>query len=384
MLNHHNNRKFVKTICIIITIFLTILIGILMYMDYIQEQERASYYRELNRQQQEQEETEVASLDELEANASFYQKLSDGFDVNILIIGDSIGANAGASDTMLAWTNLVMLHLQKKYDVNVFLTNISMGGNSSYAGYVRTMALADDIDYDLAILCYGQNDGITNFGMYYESIIRAIRNKYKKCSLMSILESSQKEYTEKMMTIQEIAEYYNILVADTIMPFTEGTHGTYDELTNDGVHPNDAGQKLYAETICEIIDREVASYSEFDKVELAPIYENVLNFDNFMWIDVSQFEKIDNTYIYTISEQISGILGIDYTFLSGNNICTIKIDREDFATLEVTFNYDFSRRYIKTVKNEKIDVNDVIEICFDSEEQAAGFKGICFSWRDST
>ena len=53
MLNHHNNRKFVKTICIIITIFLTILIGILMYMDYIQEQERASYYRELNRQQQE-------------------------------------------------------------------------------------------------------------------------------------------------------------------------------------------------------------------------------------------------------------------------------------------------------------------------------------------
>ena len=68
MLNHHNNRKFVKTICIIITIFLTILIGILMYMDYIQEQERASYYRELNRQQQEQEETEVASLDELEAN----------------------------------------------------------------------------------------------------------------------------------------------------------------------------------------------------------------------------------------------------------------------------------------------------------------------------
>lgn len=360
-------------------------------MDYIQEQERASYYHELNRQQREQEEAirvseeiEVDSLTELEENDSFYQKLSDGFDVNILIIGDSIGANAGASDTTLAWTNLVTLHLQKEYGVNVFLTNVSMGGNNSYAGYVRTMTLADDVDYDLAILCYGQNDGITNFGMYYESIIRAIRSKYKKCSLISILESSQKEYTEKMMTIQKIAEYYNIIVADTIMPFIEGSYGAYDELTNDGVHPNDAGQKVYADTICKIIDREAASYSEFDKVELDPVYENVQDFDNFMWIDVSQFEKVDNTYTYAISESISGILGIDYTFVSGNNTCVIKMDGEDIAALEVIFNHDFSQRHIVTVKNEKIDVNDVIEISFGSEEQADGFKGICFSWGNST
>lgn len=45
------------------------------------------------------------------------------------------------------------------------MTNISMGGNSSYAVYARLMALdyeaADQAaDYDLVIFCYGQNDGI--------------------------------------------------------------------------------------------------------------------------------------------------------------------------------------------------------------------------------
>ena len=80
-----------------------------------------------------------------------------------------------------------------------------MGGNASYAGYVRTMALNDDVDYALAIICYGQNDGADGFSTNYESIIRAIRSKYPDCSIISILESSQREYTEKMTTIQSIA-----------------------------------------------------------------------------------------------------------------------------------------------------------------------------------
>ena len=82
-----------------------------------------------------------------------------------------------------------------------------MGGNASYAGYVRTMALNDDVDYDLAIICYGQNDSADGFSTNYESIIQAIRSKYPGCSIISILESSQQTYTEKMTTIQSICEH---------------------------------------------------------------------------------------------------------------------------------------------------------------------------------
>lgn len=73
-----------------------------------------------------------------------------------------------------------------------------MGGNTSYAGYVRTMALNDGVDYDLAIICYGQNDALEGFSTNYEAVIRAIERKYSDCSIISTLESSQREYTEKM------------------------------------------------------------------------------------------------------------------------------------------------------------------------------------------
>lgn len=124
-----------------------------------------------------------------------------GFDVNVLIVGDSI-AEGGQGEN--GWCTLLQNNLRKTYNNRVSFTNVSMGGNASYAGYVRTMALDDDVGYDLAIICYGQNDGADGFSTNYESIIRAIRSKYPDCSIISILESSRREYTEKMTTIQSI------------------------------------------------------------------------------------------------------------------------------------------------------------------------------------
>lgn len=105
------------------------------------------------------------------------------------------------------WFKQLQTYLRTVNKSKVSVTNISMGGNASYAGYVRTMALNNDVDYDLAIICYGQNDGIDGFSTNYESILRAIRSKYPDCSIISILESSQRTYTEKMTTIQSICEH---------------------------------------------------------------------------------------------------------------------------------------------------------------------------------
>lgn len=317
----------------------------------------------------------------LSSKGSFYQKLSDGLDVNVLIIGDSIGNNAGASDASLGWTALVAKHLEDQYGIHVTLTNVSMGGNTSYAGYVRTMALSDNIDYDLAVLCYGQNDSPENFGLYYESIIRAINSKYPKCSIISILESSQREYTEKITTIKSIAEYYGIPVADTIRPFNDGTNGNYSNLTIDGTHPNDSGQKIYADSIESIIDNLAETYTDFDHTVYPPMNKDVQQFESFLWIDSSQFVRNDNTYMYTANEPISGILGIDYSFLSGENSCRIKIDDQDFSVLEVTSDHDASQRHIRMVDNDQVTIAKTIEISFSTKEQADEFNGCCFSWQ---
>ena len=303
---------------------------------------------------------------------SFFRKLSNGVDVNILIIGDSIGAGAGASESSFNWISLLEKSIKSKYKSKVFVTNISMGGNTSYAGYVCTMALDDEINYDLAIICYGQNDETEKFSLYYESIIRAVRNKYRNCSIISILESSQREYTEKMETIKSLANHYGILVADTINPFMED----YDSYTNDGVHPNNRGQSVYAESVEKIIDLAVLQADRYDNKEISIVNDDVKKFDMFHWIDSVKFERLDDI-TFILKSPFKGILGIDYSIQSGDNTCDINVDRKLFESQTVCFNYEFSQRYIVMIS--ECEVDSELKLIFGNKKQADGFYGICFS-----
>lgn len=343
-------------------------------MNKVEEDKKSAELRALNKKLFQEEQEEAEALKQIEAEDSFYQKLADGFDVNVLVVGDSI-AEGGQGEK--GWCTLLQNNLRKTYGNSVSFTNVSMGGNASYAGYVRTMALNDNVDYDLAIICYGQNDGFDGFSTNYESIIRAIRSKYPDCSIISILESSQRTYTEKMTTIQNICEHYSIPVADTIAAFNNSGKA-YDDLTGDGVHPNEAGQEIYFETVKAVIDDNVAA-STGKMADVDVINADVHKFDNFIWYDASSdFERVDDT-TFTISTSASGILGIDYTYESGDNKADIYVDGELFESPTVTFDYDFSQRHILVVSDD-CTVENEIKVVFTSKEQADGFKGMCFSW----
>lgn len=341
------------------------------------EDKKSAELRALNKKLYQEEQEKAVALKQKEVEDSFYQKLSDGFDVNVLIVGDSIGEGSGASAYNTFWMSLLQESLQYDYKGKIVFTNVSMGGNASYAGYVRTMALNDDIDYDLAIICYGQNDSVDGFSTYYESIIQAIRSKYPDCSIISILESSQREYTDKMTAIQSICDHYGIPVADTIAAFNNSGKA-YDDLSNDGVHPNDVGQEIYYETVKAVIDENVAvSTGKMEDVDV--INADVHKFDNFIWYGAdTDFERVDDT-TFTLNASASGILGIDYTFESGDNKADVYVDGELYKSPTVTFNYDFSQRHIMVVSDD-CTVENEIKVVFDTKEQADGFKGVCFSW----
>lgn len=346
-------------------------------MNKVEEDKKSAELQELNKKVYQEEQEKQATLKQKEAEDSFYQKLADGFDVNVLVVGDSIGAGAGTQTEGQQWYTQLQSYLKTVNNGSVSVTNVSMGGNASYAGYVRTMALNDDVGYDLAIICYGQNDGADGFSTNYESIIRAIRSKYPDCSIISILESSQREYTEKMTTIQSICEHYSIPVADTIAAFNNSGKA-YDDLTGDGVHPNEAGQEIYFETVKAVInDNVTASTGKVTDTDV--INADVHKFDNFVWYGAdNDFKRIDDT-TFTLNASVSGILGIDYTYESGDNKADIYVDGELFESPTVTFDYDFSQRHILVVSDD-CTVKNEIKVVFNTKEQTDGFKGMCFSW----
>ena len=361
----------------IVSVILVVLLGVLLWMSKVEDDKRSAELQALNKKLYQEEQEKQTALKQQKAEDSFYQKLADGFDVNILIVGDSIGEGTGTETTGQQWFRQLQTYLRTVNRSKVSVTNVSMGGNASCAGYVRTMALKDDVNYDLAIICYGQNDRTDGFSTNYESIIRAIRSKYPDCSIISILESSQREYTEKMMAIQSVCEHYSVPVADTIAAFNNSGKA-YEDLSNDGTHPNDAGQEIYFETVKAVIDDNVAA-STGKMSDADVINANVHKFDNFVWYDASSdFERVDDT-TFTISTSASGILGIDYTYESGDNKADIYVDGELFESPTVTFDYDFSQRHILVVSDD-CTVKNEIKVVFNTKEQADGFKGMCFSW----
>jgi len=364
-----------NTVLIILIVVMVAALSILMWGEKKKSSAKTQELAKLNEQIFAENQAKAEALKQKEAEDSFYQKLVDGFDVNVLVVGDSI-AEGGQGEK--GWCTLLQNNLRKTYGNSVSFTNVSMGGNASYAGYVRTMALNDDVDYDLAIICYGQNDGADGFSTNYESIIRAIRSKYPDCSIISILESSQRTYTEKMTTIQSICEHYSIPVADTIAAFNDSGKA-YDDLTGDGVHPNDAGQEIYFETVKAVInDNVTASTGKMTDTDV--INADVHKFDNFVWYDASSdFERVNDT-TFTISVSATGVLGIDYTFESGDNKADIYVDGKLFESPTVTFDYDFSQRHILVVSDD-CTVENEIKVVFNTKEQADGFKGMCFSWK---
>ena len=299
--------------------------------------------------------------------------------VKILIVGDSIGEGAGASDPSLKWYKYLIPYMKDTYGVKLDITNISMGGNTSYAGYARVMELDDKENYDLTIVCYGENDKPEDFSLYYESILWAIHYKFPSSRIITVLESSQRDYTEKIRVIQELSEHYDACVADTIAAFRDSGRA-YEELCDDGTHPNDEGQRVYYETVKPLVDEFYAKRDQTLEEEIEAVNKELINYEKFSYYSLDEFKKIDEcTYeLETVTE--GGILGIDYTYVKGESRISIYINDQNLCDKQLVWENDFTLRFIEKV-TDKVETDSKIRIVFSSREQAKAFHGIIITTR---
>jgi len=271
-----------------------------------------------------------------------YQKIINGQDIKLLFVGDSI--------CCYSWVEGTAEWIENNFNINVTYRNMSFPANSSYTGYVTVKRMEPDDIYDIAIICYGQNDSPDGFSANYESIIRALLEKNPKGNIICILEASQREYTEKMKAIIELADYYDISVADAIE-----THNSSGEiflnLSADGVHPNELGSSLYLKAVtdamhislekclaekgklmsCLINGKNPSNagyYREYAYPVPEPMNRNVEKLQNCTFIPAGDFIRVSDTvYEITIEEQ-DGLIGIDRIMVPGENTVRIFCDGE--------------------------------------------------------
>ena len=331
------------------------------------------------------------SLNEFEEyeNRSCYSKISSGKSLNILVVGDSISEGTGASDEKHAWTYLLKERIESRYKAEIKLCNVSMGGESSLAGFTRLME-QDNTYYDLVIFCYGQNDKDENFEIYYEAMVRKALSLYPDCSVISILEHSQRSYTYKMNCIKEIAGYYNIPVVDCIKLFDEQIAG-YDSYVKDGVHLNDAGHALYSEAVEVVIDGQIKSHALPISLNEQPKYPNTAFFDNSYWISSDRFTRNGNSYSIELPDDIIGsgtpefisggkgvLMVVDIIDYPGENAMFVYNNGKLTAERKTDWKYQFRQRHIPGISYGLVIEKGSLTIEFGSSEQADSFKGCGF------
>lgn len=171
--------------------------------------------------------------------------------------------------------------------------------------------------------------------------------------------------------------YYDIPVVDTIATFNNSEY-EYDELSDDGVHPNDTGKQIYADTVLDVINDCVESDRGYDSRPEAYV-DGVEMFNSFTYVSVDEFTVVDDTTVSVkLTMPSTAIMGIDYTYQSGEQVTEIYVDGELYVAPMVTFDYDFSQRHILIV-GRNCGVNESIEIRFENAEALDGFYGLAFS-----
>lgn len=239
-----------------------------------------------------------------------YEKLQTNRPVRIAVFGDSIADKTGV-EPALSWDSLLYDWLLDTYPAPIVLDSYAIGGTSSYTGYYQSeTAMRKNIrkngSYDLILICYGQNDSPDNFGLYYEAMLRSILRQNPSCRLITILESSQQIYTEKMLEIIRLSGLYDADIADTIGAFSLSEF-SFTQLTPDGTHPDAQGHRIYFETIRSVIESGVTANKNASFLA-TPSNPFVSLFEDYTFIPLEKCRTDDGQYRITPKTPTLGIL----------------------------------------------------------------------------
>lgn len=309
---------------------------------------------------------------------SVYEKLADGAPISVLVVGDSISAGAGSTKGK-SWAVRIPEMIKTSYGSECTLTNISMGGTTSIAGIMREEMLDDGVNYDLVIICYGENDSDDDsFASNYEGVIRSSQAKYPGCSIICVLESSQREYTNKIKTIMDIAHFHNIPIADTIEAFNNSGYN-YEELVNapdDLTHPNNTGHEIYLNTIATIISDQMSVDTAYDPESH--------QFDKRVFYSKSDLKKIDSkTFALAFDSPQTAKISIYGTHIPGENgIKVISDDNTIVYESSFEWGFEFNQEYIDMITDSPVYINQKLTIEFSTKESAKKFIGIMISNAD--
>lgn len=192
-----------------------------------------------------------------------YYKLNYTKSLNISYIGGSVTGAVGASTDENGWAFLVTKYLKQKYpNANITESNMGVGGTGSYLGMARFNNNIIENKPDLLFIEFAINDRYNDIPeeqtkQNIEYMINSVYKSNPYADIVFVLITDKNvigtEF-ESLKTIKSVAEYYGLPTVDVGQAMWKELNGSidnWDEYYSDGVHPSDAGHKVYADTVFE-------------------------------------------------------------------------------------------------------------------------------------
>lgn len=312
--------KIKKYIILIISILVSMILIVGAYQIFKEhlkiDQKHELLAKEFEKQQKAQR--------ELEKNSNFYEKLERGFDVKILLVGNSMALSEGSSLDG-KWTDILKDKLEETYSVNIWYENMGSAYSDYGAGYVQLATLNDNIDYDAVITCYSATQD-ENKLIQYEAILRTIKSKYDNCAIISVLANSDQQ--EDPGKLCELIQHYDGVSIDMQKVISDNG----DSVIDHEFYPNDLGYQLYADYVFSTIESGVENNIPSNVNNIVPIYEQVLEYNNCIFMPLRKCRKQNDNIFFIDLSSFQGKICMKARFKKGKKAYDIYYDYGNWIT----------------------------------------------------
>lgn len=187
-------------------------------------------------------------------------KAEKGNDITIGFLGGSITQGSLSSTPENCYAFLVYDWWRKSFPKSeISYVNAGIGGTDSYFGVAR--AVSDLLMYqpDVVIIDFSVNDKDSDFFMEtYEGVIRKILSWNSNPAILllhNVFYDTGKSAEEKHGEVGKWYELPGISIRDTIYRQIEKGIIKREEITPDGLHPNDKGHRYVADEIISFLNQ---------------------------------------------------------------------------------------------------------------------------------
>ena len=180
--------------------------------------------------------------------------------INVVFLGDSIYAGAGAEPQSERWVNKVgtwFTNTYAKNGVTVTPHYKGVGGTTTDYSLVRVMRDVVDLDPDIVFFSHTCNDGNRDTRRNMESVVRTLASLDNPPYIV-FTRTTNRSYSESNGYGNQVAEFYGLPLIDDLEAFKAATNGTgvsmSDLFISDGVHPSNAGYQVIADEIIRCME----------------------------------------------------------------------------------------------------------------------------------